>query len=67
MPSRVIASSVIANGVSTTAAARSIILQSVINQLKKVMTKIFKGIKKGTNRQKPDYLDISFDVYNIGT
>ena len=39
----VIASSVIASGVSATAAVTgSIVLQSVINQLKKIMTKIFK-------------------------
>ena len=39
----VIASSVIASGVSATAAVTgSIVLQSVINQLKKLMTKIFK-------------------------
>ncbi len=54
----VIASSVIASGVSATAAVTgSIILQSVINQLKKVMTKIFKKVlkKEITNRQKnPD-------------
>ena len=38
----VIASSVIASGVSATAAVTgSIILQSVVNQLKKLMTKIF--------------------------
>ena len=43
----VIASSVIASGVSATAAVTgSIILQSVINQLKKVMTKIFKKVLK---------------------
>ncbi len=54
----VIASSVIASGVSATAAVTgSIILQSVINQLKKVMTKIFKKVikKEITDRQKnPD-------------
>ena len=51
----VIASSVIASGVSATAAVTgSIVLQSVINQLKKVMTKIFKKVlkKEITNRQK---------------
>ncbi len=51
----VIASSVIASGVSATAAVTgSIILQSIINQLKKVMTKIFKKVlkKEITNRQK---------------
>ena len=38
----VIASSVIASGVSATAAVTgSIVLQSVVNQLKKIMTKIF--------------------------
>ena len=43
----VIASSVIASGVSATAAVTgSIILQSVVNQLKKVMTKIFKKVLK---------------------
>ena len=43
----VIASSVIASGVSATAAVTgSIILQSVINQLKKIMTKIFKKVIK---------------------
>jgi len=43
----VIASSVIASGVSATAAVTgSIILQSVINQLKKIMTKIFKKVLK---------------------
>ena len=43
----VIASSVIASGVSATAAVTgSIILQSVINQLKKLMTKIFKKVLK---------------------
>ena len=43
----VIASSVIASGVSATAAiGGSIILQSVVNQLKKVMTKIFKKVLK---------------------
>ena len=42
-----IASSVIASGVSATAAVTgSIVLQSVINQLKKVMTKIFKKVLK---------------------
>ena len=54
----VIASSVIASGVSATAAVTgSIVLQSVINQLKKVMTKIFKKVlkKEITDRQKnPD-------------
>ena len=54
----VIASSVIASGVSATAAVTgSIVLQSVINQLKKVMTKIFKKVikKEVTDRQKnPD-------------
>ena len=51
----VIASSVIASGVSATAAVTgSIVLQSVINQLKKVMTKIFKKVikKEVTDRQK---------------
>ena len=43
----VIASSVIASGVSATAAVTgSIILQSVVNQLKKVITKIFKKVLK---------------------
>ena len=43
----VIASSVIASGVSATAAVTgSIDLQSVINQLKKIMTKIFKKVLK---------------------
>jgi len=43
----VIASSVIASGVSATAAiGGSMVLQSVINQLKKVMTKIFKKVLK---------------------
>ena len=54
----VIASSVIASSVSATAAiGGSMILQSVVNQLKKVMTKIFKKVlkKEITNRQKnPD-------------
>ena len=43
----VIASSVIASGVSATAAVTgSIVLQSVVNQLKKIMTKIFKKVLK---------------------
>ena len=43
----VIASSVIASGVSATAAVTgSIVLQSVINQLKKIMKKIFKKVLK---------------------
>ena len=43
----VIASSVIASGISATAAVTgSIVLQSVVNQLKKVMTKIFKKVLK---------------------
>ena len=43
----VIASSVIASGVSATAAiGGSMILQSVVNQLKKFMTKIFKKVLK---------------------
>ena len=43
----VIASSVIASGVSATAAiGGSMILQSIVNQLKKVMTKIFKKVLK---------------------
>ena len=43
----VIASSVIASGVSATAAVTgSIVLQSVVNQLKKLMTKIFKKVLK---------------------
>ena len=54
----VIDSSVIASGVSATAAVTgSIVLQSVINQLKKIMTKIFKKVlkKEITDRQKnPD-------------
>ena len=52
----VIASSVIASGVSATAAVTgSIILQSVINQLKKIMTKIFKKVlKKEIASQKKD-------------
>ena len=52
----VIASSVIASGVSATAAVTgSIVLQSVINQLKKVMTKIFKKVlKKEISNQKKD-------------
>ncbi len=51
----VIASSVIASSVSATAAVTgSIVLQSVVNRLKKVMTKIFKKVlkKEITNRQK---------------
>ena len=51
----VIASSVIASSVSATAAiGGSMILQSVVNQLKKVMTKIFKKVlkKEITDRQK---------------
>ena len=52
----VIASSVIASGVSATAAVTgSIVLQSVINQLKKLMTKIFKKVlKKEIANQKKD-------------
>ena len=52
----VIASSVIASGVSATAAVTgSIVLQSVINQLKKLMTKIFKKVlKKEISNQKKD-------------
>ena len=52
----VIASSVIASGVSATAAVTgSIVLQSVINQLKKIMTKIFKKVlKKEISNQKKD-------------
>ena len=52
----VIASSVIASGVSATAAVTgSIVLQSVINQLKKIMTKIFKKVlKKEIASQKKD-------------
>ena len=52
----VIASSVIASGVSATAAVTgSIVLQSVINQLKKIMTKIFKKVlKKEITNQKKD-------------
>ena len=52
----VIASSVIARGVSATAAVTgSIVLQSVINQLKKIMTKIFKKVlKKEISNQKID-------------
>ena len=52
----VIASSVIASGVSATAAVTgSIVLQSIINQLKKVMTKIFKKVlKKEITNQKKD-------------
>ena len=52
----VIASSVIASGVSATAAVTgSIVLQSVINQLKKIMTKIFKKVlKKEIVNQKKD-------------
>ena len=52
----VIASSVIASGVSATAAVTgSIVLQSVINQLKKIMTKIFKKVlKKEVTNQKKD-------------
>ena len=43
----VIASSVIASGVSATAAVTgSIVLQSVVNQLKQIMTKIFKQVLK---------------------
>ena len=43
----VIASSVIASSVSATAAVTgSIVLQSVINRLKKIMTKIFKKVLK---------------------
>ena len=51
----VIASSVIASSVSATAAVGgSLIVQSVVNRLKKVMTKIFKKVlkKEITNRQK---------------
>ena len=52
----VIASSVIASGVSATAAVTgSIVLQSVVNQLKKIMTKIFKKVlKKEITSQKKD-------------
>ena len=52
----VIASSVIASSVSATAAVTgSIVLQSVINQLKKIMTKIFKKVlKKEIANQKKD-------------
>ena len=52
----VIASSVIASGVSATAAVTgSIVLQSIINQLKKVMTKTFKKVlKKEITNQKKD-------------
>ena len=52
----VIASSVIASGVSATAAVTgSIVLQSVITQLKKIMTKIFKKVlKKEIVNQKKD-------------
>ena len=52
----VIASSVIASGVSATAAVTgSIVFQSVINQLKKIMTKIFKKVlKKEIVNQKKD-------------
>ena len=52
----VIASSVIASGVSATAAVTgSIVLQSVVNQLKKIMTKIFKKVlKKEITNQKKD-------------
>ena len=52
----VIASSVIASGVSATAAVTgSIVLKSVINQLKKKMTKIFKKVlKKEIVNQKKD-------------
>ena len=52
----VIASSVIASGGSATAAVTgSIVLQSIINQLKKVMTKIFKKVlKKEITNQKKD-------------
>ena len=52
----VIASSVIASGVSATAAVTgSIVLQSVVNQLKKIMTKIFKKVlKKEIANQKKD-------------
>ena len=52
----VIASSVIASGVSATAAVTgSIVLQSVITQLKKIMTKIFKKVlKKEITDQKKD-------------
>ena len=52
----VIASSVIASSVSATAAVTgSIVLQSVINQLKKIMTKIFKKVlKKEISNQKKD-------------
>lgn len=52
----VIASSLIASGVSATAAVTgSIVLQSVINQLKKIMTKIFKKVlKKEIANQKKD-------------
>ena len=53
----VIASSVIASSVSATAAiGGSLILQSVVNQLKKVMTKIFKKVlkKEVTDLRKKD-------------
>ena len=54
----VVASSIIASSVSATAAVTgSIVLQSVIGQLKKIMTKIFKKVlkKEITDRQKnPD-------------
>ena len=52
----VIASSVIASSVSATAAVTgSIVLQSVINRLKKIMTKIFKKVlKKEITNQKKD-------------
>ena len=52
----VIASSVIASSVSATAAVTgSIVLQSVINRLKKIMTKIFKKVlKKEIANQKKD-------------
>ena len=51
----VVASSIIASSVSATAAVTgSIVLQSVIGQLKKIMTKIFKKVlkKEITDRQK---------------
>ena len=51
----VVASSIIASSVSATAAVTgSIVLQSVIGQLKKIMTKIFKKVLKKdiTDRQK---------------
>ncbi len=61
----VIASSVIASGVSATAAVTgSIVLQSVVNQLKKVMTKIFKKVLK---KEIADKKKIRYSTYRNQT